>query len=128
MDDYLMNDLKLLVKKTHPDAIIPTRSTNNSAAYDLYSIDEGWILARDKVIVGTGIAVSFPKLPEPYKVYGSIRSRSGLSAECGIEVGAGVIDEDYRSEIGVILYNHNNEASVFYNQGDRIAQLVLEVH
>lgn len=38
---------------------------------------------------------------------------------------AGVIDEDYRGTVGVVLFNH---ASVDYEvkRGDRIAQLICE--
>jgi len=43
----------------------------------------------------------------------------------GIDVGAGVIDEDYRGNVGVILFNHG-EADFAVRAGDRIAQLVLE--
>ena len=37
-----------------------------------------------------------------------------------IDVGAGVIDSDYRGELGVILFNLNDENFVV-NQGDNIA-------
>ena len=42
-----------------------------------------------------------------------------------IDVGAGVIDSDYRGELGVILFNFGNEDFVV-NQGDKIAQLIFE--
>jgi deoxyuridine 5'-triphosphate nucleotidohydrolase len=41
-------------------------------------------------------------------------------------VGAGVIDEDYRGNVGVILFNHS-DADFAVAVGDRVAQLVLEV-
>jgi len=37
----------------------------------------------------------------------------------------GVIDEDYRGNVGVILFNHSDEDFVV-KKGDRIAQLILE--
>lgn len=42
-----------------------------------------------------------------------------------IDVGAGVIDEDYRGEIKVILFNHA-DVPFQVSMGDRIAQLILE--
>jgi len=36
------------------------------------------------------------------------------------------VDEDYRGNVGVILFNHSDSDFVV-NPGDRIAQLILEV-
>jgi dUTP pyrophosphatase len=52
-----------------------------------------------------------------------IKSRSGLNKNKGVQC-EGVIDENYRGPIGVVLYNHSNE-TVQFNRGDRIAQLVV---
>lgn len=38
---------------------------------------------------------------------------------------AGVIDEDYRGNVGVILFNHSDQDFVV-NSGDRVAQLICE--
>lgn len=40
-------------------------------------------------------------------------------------IPAGVIDEDYRGNVGVVLFNHSNE-DFKVNKGDRIAQLICE--
>lgn len=42
-----------------------------------------------------------------------------------IDVGAGVIDEDYRGNVGVILFNHADQVFEI-KRGDRVAQLILE--
>lgn len=42
-----------------------------------------------------------------------------------IDTGAGVIDEDYRGEVFVLLFNHS-ETDYKVTEGDRIAQLILE--
>jgi dUTP pyrophosphatase len=42
-----------------------------------------------------------------------------------IDVGAGVVDYDYRGNVGVVLFNHGEEDFVI-KRGDRIAQLILE--
>lgn len=39
---------------------------------------------------------------------------------------AGVIDEDYRGNVGVVLFNHSDQDFVV-KKGDRIAQLICEV-
>ena len=43
----------------------------------------------------------------------------------GLSVGAGVVDADYRGDIGVVLFNHTGVA-YSVTTGDRIAQLIRE--
>lgn len=61
------------------------------------------IPARGKYAVHTGIAIHVP-----HGTYGRVAPRSGLAAKHFIDVGAGVIDEDYRGEVLVLLFNHND--------------------
>ncbi len=42
-----------------------------------------------------------------------------------IDVGAGVVDYDYRGNVGVVLFNHGDD-DFPVKRGDRIAQLILE--
>lgn len=51
--------------------------------------------------------------------------RSGLALKNFIDTGAGVVDYDYRGNVGVILFNHA-EVDFEVKKGDRIAQLILE--
>lgn len=51
--------------------------------------------------------------------------RSGLTWKHSIDVGAGVIDADYRGPVGVILFNHSDQ-SFEVKGGDRIAQMIIE--
>ena len=41
----------------------------------------------------------------PPGTYGRVAPRSGLASKHGIDVGAGVVDEDYRGPLGVLLFN-----------------------
>src|SRR4030088_153521 len=60
----------------------------------------------------------------PPNTYVRIASRSGLATN-GIDVGAGVVDADYRGEIQALLINNSN-LPFRVAIGDRIAQLILE--
>lgn len=51
--------------------------------------------------------------------------RSGLAWKKHIDVGAGVVDADYRGNVGVILFNFG-DTDFEIAPGDRIAQLILE--
>lgn len=73
-----------------------------------------------KLLVPTGISVAIPP-----GYYGRIAPRSGLALKNSIDVGAGVIDGDYRGKVGVILFNFDDQPFVI-SAGDRIAQLILE--
>eukprot|EP00470_Lotharella_oceanica_P015715 CAMPEP_0170198924 /NCGR_PEP_ID=MMETSP0040_2-20121228/69056_1 /TAXON_ID=641309 /ORGANISM="Lotharella oceanica, Strain CCMP622" /LENGTH=77 /DNA_ID=CAMNT_0010448993 /DNA_START=500 /DNA_END=733 /DNA_ORIENTATION=+ len=42
-----------------------------------------------------------------------------------IDIGAGVIDSDYRGPLKVLLFNFGNE-DYQVSEGDKIAQLILE--
>ena len=61
----------------------------------------------------------------PHGNYGRIAPRSGLAAKNFIDIGAGVIDSDYRGEVKVLLFNFNTTPFTV-NVGDRIAQLIIE--
>jgi dUTP pyrophosphatase len=111
---------KLIKEDEKKDDLIPIRSTLKSAGFDLKSSENCTIPARSHKAVKTGIVVTLPP-----NSYGRIASRSGLSLKHGIEVGAGVIDEDYRNEIMVILYNHSDE-DFMIKENDRIAQLIIQ--
>ena len=113
--------MQLLIKKLSPDAIIPTRASQGSVGYDLYSTEDTVVPCQcGRVIVGTGIAVGLPE-----GVYARIAPRSGLAAKHCIDVGAGVIDPDYTGEIKVIMFNHG-DMEYTIKQGDKIAQMILE--
>ena len=113
-----LNTLK--IKKTDKNAIIPTRGTKYSAGYDLYSCEEGVIEANNMGKINIGLSLIIPN-----NFYGRIAPRSGLTLKNKLNVGAGVVDSDYRGNISVILFNHSNE-NFEYKIGDRVAQLIIE--
>eukprot|EP00892_Ulva_mutabilis_P005048 jgi/Ulvmu1/2915/UM147_0013.1 len=110
----------LKVKLLKDNAKLPSRGSSGAAGYDLSSAEACTIPARGKYIVSTGVSVAIP--PE---CYGRVAPRSGLAAKHSIDVGAGVIDCDYRGELKVILFNFSDQ-DFEVKEGDRIAQLVLE--
>ncbi|VDP23148.1 unnamed protein product [Schistosoma margrebowiei] len=61
----------------------------------------------------------------PEGCYGRVAPRSGLALKHGIDVGAGVIDRDYRGNLGVVLFNFG-EQNFEIKKGDRVAQLICE--
>ena len=86
----------------------------------LHAAEKCVIPANARGVVKTGIAIEIPE-----GLYARIAPRSGLSVKKSIDVGAGVVDRDYRGEIGVVLINHSSK-DFEVNVGDRIAQMILE--
>jgi dUTP pyrophosphatase len=111
--------MPLLVKKLHENAVVPSRGSEGAAGYDLSALHDTVVLACDRVAVPTGISM---KLPEG--TYGQIASRSGLAKKHGLGVLTGTVDEDYRGELHVMLFNTSDRDYVV-KAGDRIAQLIL---
>ncbi|XP_061348041.1 deoxyuridine 5'-triphosphate nucleotidohydrolase-like [Gastrolobium bilobum] len=110
----------LRVKKLSDKAILPSRASPLSAGYDLSSAVETKVPARGKALVATDISISIPQ-----GTYARVAPRSGLAWKHSIDVGAGVIDADYRGPVGVILFNHS-DVDFEVKLGDRIAQLIIE--
>lgn len=111
-------------------ARVPKRGSDRSAGYDVFAsesltlpaakwLDDGSVQIG-RALVPTGIAVAIPD-----GLYGRVAPRSGLAVRSGIDVGAGVIDADYRDEVRILLFNFSAEPFQIA-AGDRIAQIVFE--
>lgn len=102
------------------NATMPTKGSIDAAGYDLYAAEYCCVEPNGKALIKTNIKVIIPD-----GCYGRIAPRSGLAWKNHIDVGAGVIDRDYRGWVGVVLFNHSQDQFVV-NKGDRIAQFILE--
>lgn len=112
--------MKINILKLSDKSKIPTQGSSCAAGYDLYSAEDCVIEPLSRKLVKTNIAMSIPN-----GYYGRIAPRSGLAFKNGIDVMAGVIDSDYRQDIGVILYNTDSKYFSI-KSGDRIAQIIIE--
>jgi dUTP pyrophosphatase len=107
------------IKKLDERAIIPRRQSEGAAGFDLHALNGGIVDPGKTLAVATGIALEMPK----NGMYCQIASRSGLAMKNSIVAIGGVIDQDYRGEIKVLLHNMGSTAFGFAG-GDRIAQFV----
>jgi len=103
----------------YESARLPERKTPGAAGYDLVSAVDDIVAPGRSRLIGTGVCLALPK-----DTVGIIKSRSSLSVHFDVEVGAGVIDEDYRGEIQVLLRNFGTTPYVV-SSGSRIAQLLI---
>lgn len=107
--------------KLNPDAIIPDYAHSGDAGMDLYSAVDTTIEPMEWKLVGTGLAMLLPEGTE-----GQVRTKSGIALKNGVFVlnTPGTVDENYRGEVGVILYNLSKVPFVI-KKGQKIAQLVI---
>lgn len=75
---------------------------------------------RGKALIATDLSIAIPE-----GTYARIAPRSGLAWKHSIDVGAGVIDADYKGSVGVIAFNHS-DVDFEVKVGDSIAQLIIE--
>ncbi|XP_065673887.1 uncharacterized protein LOC136090838 [Hydra vulgaris] len=99
-------------------AKMPNQATMGSAGYDIFALEDVYLLKNQTVKVPTGIRM---QIPAGY--YGQLSSRSSLALQ-NITVVGGVIDSDYRGEIIVLLKN-SNDANFIISKDLAIAQLVF---
>lgn len=112
--------VRVAMKRLTSLARVPEVMHDGDAAADLYAAAAGEIPPGGRAVVPTGLALALPA-----GTRGRILPRSGLAKDHGIDVGAGLIDQGYRGEIGVLLFNHGDHPFRFA-PGDRIAQLAIE--
>lgn len=126
-----LRDPVIKVKKTHPDAVLPVANNKEpgtgDTGFDLVSIEDKFIPSGGSAVVGVGLTLA--DISPGYWI--RIEPRSGLGFKHNIQPHLGVIDNGYRGDLGVKLYNFSDplfdDKSDGYNvkSGDKIAQLVV---
>lgn len=105
----------------HGGEFPPVRGTDDSAGLDIYHCGEYTLMdPGTRFEVKTDLCV---EIPEGH--VGLIVPRSGLGRKGIMLVNTvGVIDSDYRGEIGITLQNAGSEP-VAIAHGDRVAQMLI---
>ena len=126
---YLLINPQVKFVRTHPDAQLP--KANNSeigtgdSGYDLVAVEDISIKPYSVGRSGSGIVpvgLTLAYIEEGF--WFRIEPRSGLGFKHHIQPHLGVIDNGYRGDLGVKLYNFGHE-SYLVKKGDRIAQFVV---
>jgi dUTP pyrophosphatase len=111
----------LLIKQLDKNAKLWIQGADLAPGTDI-TADQDIILALgQRIPVSTGIA-----LVAPPGTYARIAPRSSLAVKHRIDIGAGVIDEDYQGEIKVVALINNSSIPFQIRLGNSIAQLILE--
>jgi len=121
--------IKINVKLLSENATLPKRGSEHAAGLDLFATEDVVLSPGERKAISTGVIFEIKHTSSDImnntRYYLRIAPRSGLALNQGIDVLAGVIDEDYRDEVKVILINHSNQA-VIIPKTKAIAQGILE--
>ena len=116
--------IKALSPKIGTEIPLPKFATAGAACMDLCACIDAPVTLEvgARALIPTGIAIALPSADYVALVF----ARSGLGIKQGVCLsnGVGVIDSDYRGEIGVGLVNLGQSAYTV-QPGDRIAQLMV---
>ena len=109
------------IELVHEDAVFPKYAYPSDSGFDLHSTQDLTIGPFGRILVPTGIKVSFP---ENHEI--QVRPKSGLAIKQGLTVlnTPGTVDQGYTGEIQVIVFNTNNY-TVMIPKGMKVAQAVL---
>jgi deoxyuridine 5'-triphosphate nucleotidohydrolase len=116
-------ELELKVVKTHPDAKLPHKAHDSDSGYDVYSVEEVVVPSRGSVVAPVGLKLAYITPGFWFRV----EPRSGLGFKHNIQPHLGIIDNGYRGDLGIKLYNFS-DTDVTLSKGSRIAQLILYPH
>ena len=96
------------------------RATPGSIGLDLFTPIDVFIPAKQQVLIPTDLI-----LVPTQGYYIHIASKSGLAFKYRLTVEGGVIDPDYRGNVGVLLRNNSDIAHIL-EQGEAMAQVIME--
>lgn len=130
--------VRISVERLTDTATLPRQKNESDAGFDLFADEDVIIPAGEQRVISTGIkinSVQFPVKSEDGYVYLDVSHagfamialliwpRSGMDSKWGLHTGAGVIDQDYRGEILVLLKNTGKDDYPI-RTGDKIAQMI----
>ena len=104
-----------------PGAKLPERAHPSDAGADLFALESYEIYPGEQKLVDTGVAVKIPRGFAGFIFNRSSQGKRGIT----IPHSVGVIDADYRGNLKVLLKNISEDPYLI-QQGDRIAQLVVQ--
>lgn len=115
--------MKIEFVKTHEDAKLPEKNHKDpktgDAGLDMFAVEEVSIPAGQSAVVPVGLKLAFVTPG----FFLRIEARSGLGFKKGLQPHFGIIDNSYRGDLGVKIYNLSTETQTI-NKGQGVAQLI----
>lgn len=106
--------------KIGPDAVIPRKAITGDAGMDLYAAENVTIEPNRWYDISTQIIAN---IPEGFWL--RITGRSSTFRRLGLHVIEGIIDQGYRGELKIGVFNMANDKPIVIKKGDRVAQTII---
>lgn len=116
----MFEDFYLNVELCSETAKIPTRANKGDSGLDLYTPEAFEILPNSDKLICLDIRVEFPM---GYSMI--IKEKSGIATKKKLDIGACVIDAQYRGLVHVHLFNNDPMGLVSFKAGEKIAQAII---
>jgi len=116
-----MDNVTIKFVKTHEDAQLPSKAHKSDNCFDLYCVEGTTISARGSNVVPVGIKVAYITPGFGFV----LRPKSGLGFKAGLQPHLGEIDNGYRGDCAVKMYNFS-DTGYTYKKGDKVAQIKIE--
>jgi len=115
---------EVLFVQTHPDAILPFKNhpeqETGDAGYDLFAVETTTIPARGYAVVPVGLKLGYITPGYWFRV----EARGGNGFKKNLEPHPGIVDNPYRGDLGIKLFNFSDEDQVI-KKGNGAAQFIL---
>jgi len=112
-------NLKIKIKRLHPDAKLPSYAHPGDVGMDLYSLEDYTIQPGERHLFSNGFAMEFP-----VGYAAIVKDKGGPPFKHGLHTMGGVFDAGFRGEYNVLLINLGQEP-VTIEKGQKIAQLII---
>lgn len=123
-------ELKVNIKKLHPDAVIPFKTYDSDYCYDVVAVSCEEV-APDVYKYGLGLALQLDrrdksiKIPQGKRLAFDIRPRSSIyKTGMILSNSQGTVDDDFTGEISMVFY-HVLKNLPRYKVGDKIGQIKI---
>ncbi len=111
--------MKVVFQRLHDSAVLPVQTYGGDAGHDLYAVEDCCLEPARFARVSTGLAMTLP-----VGTWARIVGRSSTFA-AGLLVREGIIDNGYRGELMIGLFNIS-ASKIVVKKGERLAQLIFQ--
>nr|DAR87985.1 MAG TPA: dUTPase [Caudoviricetes sp.] len=125
-EEITVNGEQVLIELTKDTAVVPEAKTEGAGCMDITLPEDVRVPPVGVQAQATVVPLGFKvKIPKGHTMRIQLRSSVGRDYPIALANTEGIVDEDFRGEVVIMLRNFSKNI-VFLEQGQRIAQCWLE--